>query len=166
MDFFRENIVLGEVVVQLLAFVIVFLTLKHFAWKPVLRALDARRDRIKNDFDRIDQARREIEALRSEYTTHLQKIEEESRARMQEAIEEGRRIARDIQSKARSESQAAFDKAKENLALETEKVRIVLRREIADLAVRISEKVLEEELDSEDQRKKLLDMINKIEKKL
>ena len=35
------------------------------------------------------------------YEAHLAKIEEESRAKLQATIDEGRRIARDIQEKAR-----------------------------------------------------------------
>jgi F-type H+-transporting ATPase subunit b len=167
MEFFQANIHLGEVVVQLVAFVLVFLTLKSLAWKPLMQSMETRRTTIQNELDRIEKAHKEIEALKAEYASHLQKIEDEARNKIQSAIDEGRRIAKDIQDKARTESQASFDKAKENLDLEINKARLTLRREIADLAVSTSERVLNEKLSSDQaQQAKILGIIEELEKTL
>ena len=131
MEFFAKNIIPGEVVVQLLAFLIVFFTLKALAWKPILKSLEDRREKIKGDFDSIAAQRGEIEELKAKYDAHLRKIEDEARAKLQETIDEGRKIARDIQEKARSESQASFDKAKENIELEMAKARIEKKATVA-----------------------------------
>lgn len=164
MEFFKANIIPGEVLVQIIAFLIVFWTLKLLAWKPILNALEARRQKIKGDFDKIEGARKEIEALKTQYSASLQKIEDEARAKLLAAVEEGRRIAKDIQEKARAEAQASFEKAKENLALETAKARITLRREIADLAISVSEKVLSEKLSDAKQQEKIMELIEEFEK--
>ena len=79
MEFFQANIKFHEVLVQLIAFVIVFLALKKLAWKPILDGLEARRARIQSDFDKIDAAKKEIESLRAKYDSHLKKLDEESR---------------------------------------------------------------------------------------
>ena len=164
MEFFKANIIPGEVLVQLIAFLIVFFTLKSLAWKPILGALEARRKRIQDDFDKIEHARKEIEGLKARYASSFQKIEDEARAKLQEAVEEGRRIAKDIQEKARAESQASFEKAKDNLALEAAKARLTLRREIADLAISVSEKVLSEKLSDSKQQEKIMSLIEEFEK--
>ncbi len=167
MEFFKANIQLGEVFVQLIAFVIVFWTLKLLAWKPILKALDDRRNKIKSDLDQIESAKKEIEKLKAEYQTHLQKIEDSARGKLQEAVEEGRKIAKQIQDSARAESQATFEKAKENLDLEVAKARLVLRKEIADLAINASERILKEKMsDSKQQHDKVLDIIEELEKSL
>ena len=167
MEFFKANIIPGEVIVQILAFLIVFWTLKALAWKPLLGALAARRERIQSDFDKIEAARKEIENLRTEYSQHLAEIEEEARTKIQEAVNEGRKIAREIQDRARSESQATFEKAKENVELEIAKARITLRREIADLAIRVSERVVGEKMRGAGaQEEKVLEIIEDLEKSL
>lgn len=167
MEFFAANIKLGEVIVQLVAFIVVFLTLKSLAWKPILQSLEARRAKIQGELDHIDASKKEIERLKAEYVAHLQKIEDEARSKIQEAVDEGRRIAKEIQDKARTESQATFDKAKENLELETAKARISLRREIADLAINTSERILSEKLSSDRaQQAKALEIIEELEKTL
>lgn len=167
MEFFKANIIPGEVFVQLVAFLIVFFTLKKMAWKPILSALEMRRERIQRDFTTIETAKKEIEALKAQYAAHLQKIEDEARGKIQEAVEEGRRIAREIQEKARAESQATFEKSKENLVLEITKARLELRREIADLAVDTSERILKEKMSvDQNQNAKILDIIQELEKSL
>jgi F-type H+-transporting ATPase subunit b len=166
MEFFKENIHLGELAVQMIAFVIVFWTLKLLAWKPLLQGLETRREKIKNEFDRIAEARKEIEALKAEYASHIQKIDDESRAKIQQAIADGQRIAKEIQEKARKESQESFDKAKENLNLEVAKARVTLQREIANLSLAVSEKILKEKMNEPKQQEKILEMIKELESTL
>lgn len=164
MEFFQQNIIPSEVFVQLLAFLIVFFVLKMLAWKPILAALESRRERIREEFEKIEQARREIESLKAEYAGRLQRIEDEARSKLQEAVAEGRRISREIQEKARAESQAGFEKAKENLALEIAKARVELRREIADLAIQAAEKVIGEKMSEAVQQEKVMEIIEELEK--
>ncbi len=167
MEFFKANIQLGEVIVQLAAFVVVFLTLRAMAWKPILKSLELRRAKIREEFERIENAKKQIEALKNEYTAHLQRIEEEARSKVQQAVDEGRRIAKEIQDKARTEAQSTFEKAKENLELEVSKARIELRREIADLALTASERVLNQKMSGEAaQQAKILEIIDELEKSL
>lgn len=166
MEFFQENIHLNEVLVQLLAFLIVFFTLKKFAWKPLLAIIRSRRERFENEWNGIEKTKESVATLQKDYQAHLQKIEEEARAKMQEAIQEGRRLAREIQEKARQESQASFEKAKDNITLEIEKARVSLRQEIAGLSLRITEKILAEKMDPALQEKKALEILGELEKSL
>ncbi len=166
MEFFQENIRLAEVLVQLVAFLIVFFTLKKFAWKPLLAIIRSRRERFESEWSRIEKTKQEVALLQKDYLTHLQKIEEEARAKMQEAIQEGRRLAREIQEKARLESQTSFEKAKTNIELEVQKARLTLRQEIADLSIRVAEKILTEKMDTTQQEKKALEILGELEKKL
>ncbi len=167
MEFFKANIIPSEVIVQLIAFLLVFFALRKMAWKPVLDTLEARRSKIRSEFESIEAAKKEIESLKAEYAASLQKIEDQARAKLQEAIDEGRRISREMQEQARLDSQAAFEKAKENLAIEVAKARISLRQDIAGLALDASEKVLKEKMsDDKKQQEKIMAIIEDMEKAL
>lgn len=167
MEFFQENIKLGEVVVQLIAFIIVFWTLKLKAWTPLLNSLKAREAKIQAEFDKIEKSAQDIEALKKEYALKMQKIEDEARAKITEAVEEGRRVSKEIQDKARVEAQSSFEKSKENLELEVAKARVSLRQNIADLTVQASEKILKEKLSGNAaQQAKIAEMIEELEKAL
>ncbi len=166
MEFFKANIIPGEVFVQLIAFILVFWTLKFFAWKPLQKALESRRHQIASEFEKIESAKKDVESLRQEYQAHLKKIEDEARGKIQEAIHEGRRVAREIQEKARSESQATFEKAKENLAIEIAKSRLELRQEIAQLAISASERIIKEKMNDAKQQEKVAEILGELEKNL
>lgn len=166
MEFFQENIHLKEVFVQLLAFLIVFFTLKKYAWKPLLAIIKSRREKFETEWSDIEKMKQEVGALQKDYLAHMQKIEDEARAKMQEAVQEGRRIAREIQEKARQESQDSFEKAKANIDLEIQKARLTLRREIADLSIQVAEKILAEKMDLPQQEKKAMEILQSLEKKL
>ena len=144
MDFFKQNIIPQEVIVQLVAFLVVFFTLRRFAWGPIQKSLADRRDHIKKSIDDVEKAKRDMEKLRAEYETHLKQIEEQTRAKMAETIEAGRVIAKEMQDKAREEAQRTFDKTKAALDLEVSKARVVLRQEIANISIHVAEKILRE----------------------
>lgn len=165
MDFFAQHIIPGEVFVQLLAFLFLLFFLQKAAWGPILDFLEARRAKIKSEFDRIEQIQQEMDRLKAEYASRVEKMEEAARLKVQASLDDSKRIAKEIQEKARLESQAYYEKSKENLALEVEKARIELRREIATLVILATEKVLSEKLDENKQREKITGILESLERK-
>jgi len=163
MEFFQANLIPAEIIVQLLAFLIVLFTLRKLAWKPILDSLEARRAKIQHEFESIEAARREIEALKADYAERLAKIEEDARSKVQEAIEEGRKISRDIQEKARADAQAVFDKTQQDLNLEIAKAQLVLKKSVVELSMQVAEKVLDEHLSDTKQQEKIEQIIANIE---
>ena len=166
MDFFKENIIPAEVLIQLSAFLIVFFTLRKVAWGPIQTSLAARREHIKKSIDDAEQAKRDMEKLKAEYQLHLKTIEDATRAKMAETVEAGRLIAKEIQDKAREEAQRTFDKTKAALDLEVAKARITMREEIANLSIQVAEKILGDHLNDGKQREKAAQLIDQLEKTL
>lgn len=154
-----------EILTQALGFLLLVWVLKRLFWKPVLTTLEARRGRIEEAFSQIEHSKKEIEGLRADYLSRIEKIEEEARSKLQAAIEEGRRISREIQEKTREEAHEALTRSKENLALEIRKARIDLRREIVELTLATSEKLLREKMTGEKHREKILELIEELEAK-
>jgi len=137
-----------EILTQAGAFVLLVWILKKYAWKPLLALLDERRDKIRGELDSIDRAKKDVEALRLQYEASRTHIEEEAREKLQQAFEEGKRIARQIQEGARTDARAILEKAKEDIALEVVKAKITLRDEIADLTMTTAERLIGEKLDA------------------
>lgn len=156
---------LQEILTQALGFLLLVWVLKRLFWKPILTSLEARRSKIEEAFRQIEDSKKEIARLRADYESHLVKIEEEARAKLQAAVDEGRKIARQIQEKAREEARDALTRSKENLALEIAKARIELRREIAELTLLATEKLLREKMTDVKHREKILEMIEELETK-
>jgi F-type H+-transporting ATPase subunit b len=154
---------LAEILTQALGFILLVWVLKRIFWKPVLGRLEARRSRIEEALGQIESQKREIELLRVDYQSRIERIEEEAREKLQAAIDDGRRISREIQEKTREEAKEALGRSKENLSLEIAKARVELRREIAELTLLATEKLLHEKMTDEKHREKILEMIEELE---
>ncbi len=143
---------LAQIFSQIIAFLVFFWILKKFAWKPLIALLDERRQRIEAEFDYLEKQKLQLQELRDEYENRLKTVESEARAKIQEAIREGRRIAREITDSAREEGQQILTRARQSIELEMAKARIDLRDEVVELVIRTTEKLLQECLDEQKQR--------------
>ena len=153
-----------EILTQALAFVLLVWVLKRMAWKPLLKLLEERREKIRSGLEQIEQAMRDLEKLKRDYEHARAHIEDEARQKLQQAIDEGKRVARELQDQARREARSILDKAKEDIALEVAKAKVTLRNEIADLALRATERLIEEKLDDTKDKELVLDFIEDLEK--
>ncbi len=144
---------LAQFVVNILAFLLLLAILRKYAWGALLKLIDERRERIAAEFAAIDRAKEELTKLKSEYQERLNKIEEEARGKIQQAIQDGRRIAAEVEEGARAHARATLEKSKEAIAQEVAKARVELKEQVVDLAIQATHKVLRQHLDEEtDQR--------------
>jgi F-type H+-transporting ATPase subunit b len=157
-----NNPLVREIIVQLIGFGIFFWILKAFAWKPVLKLLDDRRSRIEKGFKDIEDGKKEVEDLKSAYAAKIAKIEEEARLKIQEAVQEGKKIAQEIREKARDEAGEILGKAKENIELETAKAQVELRKKIVDLALDAAGHVLKRDMNEKRQRELVEEYISEL----
>ena len=143
----------SQLVAHALSF-LVFLFLVRGAFAAIIYPpMKERRDRIRSEFERIEQEKTAVGHLRHEYETHLKRIEAESRERIQLAVTEGQRVASEIREIARKEANETLTRAREEIVLEHDKARVILRNETVGLAMEIAQKVLREELNAERHRK-------------
>lgn len=155
----------SEIFAQVLSFLLLLALLRIFAWKRLLKLLDDRKTRIASEFNKIDEAKRGVEEMKSDYARRIAGIEDEARLKIQEAVDEGRRLAGELRAKAQEESEETFKGARENIKAEIAKAREELKDEIADLSVSIAEKVIQAALSKEAEKKLALDFLNRMESK-
>ena len=144
---------LPEILTQLFGFLIVFWVLKKFAFKSILSLVDARRKKIEDEFAGIEGKKKNLEDLEKEYQLKLGKIEDEARLRIQEAANVGVSLARDIQDKARQDSQKMIDRAHAEIAQDIAKAKVTMRGELVELSALISEKIIHEKLNAQEHEK-------------
>ncbi|KPL06130.1 hypothetical protein AMJ85_10605 [candidate division BRC1 bacterium SM23_51] len=140
---------LSQILTQLVAFLLFMWILKRYAWGPILRLLDERRERIAGEFERIEEVKTETAHLRAEYEGRLQTIEQEARERIQEAVGEGRRVAQEIRERAHLDARDITNKAKQNIQLEVEKARVQLKEDMIRMTLEGLERVLRESVNRE-----------------
>ncbi len=154
--------VIGEIITQIIGFLIVFWILKRFAWKPLLGVMEERRRRIASEFERIEELSREADQRREEYETRIQKIEEEARERINKAVNEGRKVAAEIQENARRDAGKIREKARATTEIELAKAKQELRDEVVRLTIMATEKIIHERLDDEKHRALITEFVDEL----
>lgn len=156
--------ILKEIIVQILGFAVVFFVLKKLAWTKLLGAIDARKKSIENQFLDIEERNKRLEALEKSYRQKLENIEEEARAKIQEASKIGVELARDIQEKARLESSRMVERAKLEIEQDLQKTKMQMRDEIVEISGLMAEKVIRQKLDAKEHERLVTQFIQDLEK--
>ena len=154
--------ILAQFVVNILSFLLLLAILKKFAWGSLLKLIDERRAKIASEFDSIEKAKQEMAGLKAQYQEQLNRIVEEARRKIQESIGEGRRISAEIEEDARTHARETLEKTKEAVALEVAKARAELKEQVVDLAIQVTHKVLQQNLDEETDRRMIESFIKEI----
>ncbi len=152
-----------QVITQIIGFLIALWVLKKFAWKPLLRVLEERKERIKSEFDKIEDERQKAQTLLQQYQEKLKEIEAEARARIQEAVNEGRKIAGEIKQQAQAEAKEVLTKAQAEIGREIAKAKVQLKNDLVSMTISATEKIIGEKLDEKKDRKLIADFIEELE---
>ena len=151
-----------QVVTQILGFLILLWGMRRFAWGPVMKVLNDRRAKIEGEFAAADQARAEANETRTRYEAELRGIDAKARARIQEAIGEGEKVAGEIRHQAQSDAAARLERAQDEIAREREKAKEQLKEQVIHLSMRTAEKILRQKLDDPAQRRLVGEFVEEV----
>ena len=141
------------VIVSALNFIVFFALIWTFAFKPVSRMLDERRDRIEQGLKDAEQARRDRENAEAERVATLGEARKEANdilARAQRLAQETRDA--DIAA-TREELERMRQRATSEIDAEKQRAIAELRGEVADLALAAASRVVGESMTDERQRR-------------
>lgn len=154
----------NQLVAQIISFLILFFILRTLVWKRFLQLLDTRKERISSEFKNIEDSKAEAAKLKSDYENRMENIDQIARTKIEEAVFEGKRIAEEIRENANTEALQIIKKTDEALKAEMARAREEFRDEIVDIALLAAEKVIEEKLTEEEDRKIAEDFLNKLDR--
>jgi len=149
----------GQVVTHIIGFIIAVLILKRFAWGPILKLLEERREKIQGEFDRIEVEKKGAAGLRAEVESQLRGIEAQARVRIQEGVAEGSRVGDQIKEQARVAAKEQMERARGEIEREHEKAAAALQGAMVDMVVRATENLIRERLDDAKHRELINDFI-------
>jgi len=137
----------------IVTFLIVLLILKWKAWGPLMSVLDQREKDIKNALSAADRAKEDAEKASRDYEELIKKAQVESQKIVADGKAAGERVKNDIESTARKSADDMIDKAKEQIEAESHKALQEIKSSVVDLSIEAASKIIERNLDSEDNRK-------------
>jgi F-type H+-transporting ATPase subunit b len=154
----------GLIITQIIGFLIALWILKAFAWKPLLKMLDDRKQKIAGDIGDAEKIKADAGKLLDDYRAQLRNIDAEARTRIQEAVHEGSKIASEMKEQAREDSRQILAKSREELARDIAKARVQLRDDVVNMAVRAAEKIISTKLNEAEQKRLLDDFLKEVDR--
>jgi F-type H+-transporting ATPase subunit b len=143
----------GLMVWTLIVFAIVLAVLYKFVYPFILGAVEAREAAIRDLLEAAARDREDAEKALEEQNRQL----EETRARIQELVAEGRlageRTRDEIVQEARRQADELLTRARRDVRQELERAVEELRGEAVDIAIAAASKLVERNLDGEDNRR-------------
>jgi len=146
-------------VAQVINFIILLVLLYFIAYKPIIKMLDQRSDKIKKGMKQAEAIQQQLAHTNEEIKTQLAKSKMEGEAIISQATKIGEQAKEDAKAEARCEAESLINKAKEEIEREHEKSIDELRKEFVDIAISAAEKVIKGTLDKEKHRQLIEDII-------
>lgn len=139
-----------------------FLVLKKFLFKPVMKMIQDRQHEIDTMYDEADQAKQNALSIQAEYEQKLSVATETSEKMVKEAVARGKNREEEIIRQARADAAAIMDKVSADIAQEKKKALNDAKDEISGIAMSIAEKVVGRQLNDADQSKLVDQFINEL----
>ena len=135
-----------------IAFVIIWIVLAKFAWPSVVKAMDARENKIKSDLD--DAAKSKADAAKS--AKEAKRAIDEANHKADEIVAEAKKQAEaersQVLAKAQKDAAATIAKAHDVVESERHKAMVDLSNSVVDLSVQIAGKIIGDGLSEQQQR--------------
>ncbi len=147
----------GLVVWTIITFLFLLFILRKFAWKPILGAVEQREDGIKGALASAENARKEMENLKSDNERILNEARAEREAMLKDAREIKTKMIADARDEAQTQASKMIEQAQTAIESEKKAAMAELRNQVAILSVDIAEKVVREELSNKDRQLKLVE---------
>ena len=146
---------------MVIAFGIVFFCLAKFAFPVISKALKTREQKIAESLENAERIHKEMESIQAKNEELLKKAREEREAMLNEARISRDKIIEEAKEKAKDETNRLVESAKETIENERKAAMTDIKNEIANISIKVAEKILEKELSTDEAQLKYINEIIK-----
>jgi F-type H+-transporting ATPase subunit b len=150
------------ILVSIVGFLILLYVLMNFAFKPMVKTLNARQDKIRGDLDEAEAARNRMISLQRDYEQKLAAIEDEARDKIQSAVREAQLAREQMLAKAHEDAAAIMTRGQAEIEAERAKSLAEARNQIVDLATMMARQSTRQNLSAQGQSALIDDAIAKV----
>uniref|UniRef100_UPI00404A8F5D F0F1 ATP synthase subunit B n=1 Tax=Flavobacterium sp. TaxID=239 RepID=UPI00404A8F5D len=140
-----------------LIFIVFFLLMKKLAWKPILGAVKSREESINNALEAAENAKKEIQNLKSDNEKLLAEARAERDLMMKEAREIKEKMIADAKSEAQIQGEKMIQQAKAAIESEKNAAMSEMKSQVSNLSLEIAEKLIKVQLTDKDSQTALVE---------
>jgi len=153
----------GLMVWVLVVFAISYLILRRYVFPVIGQVLDRRVATINESIDDAAKIRKEADDVLAEYRERLKEARDQAEEIIERARKAGETHEKSSQEAARAERERLLEQTRRDIQLETARAIDEIRREVADLTVTATERLVRKSLSSEDHRRLVEDALSELD---
>ncbi|WP_233144121.1 F0F1 ATP synthase subunit B [Lottiidibacillus patelloidae] len=146
-----EHINFWGIVYQLVVFIVLLGLLRKYAWGPLMGIMKQREEHIANEIETAERNREEAKKFIEEQRAELKKARQDAQEIIENAKKLSEKQGEEILDLARQEGERLKASALREIEREKELAVKALREQVATLSVMIASKVIEKELNANEQ---------------
>ena len=151
-----------SLIIQVANFLILLFVLHRLLYKPFLAKMDERTQAIKKSLEEAQAARAEAARQQEENAARLTAAHREAASIREQALREAADESRKHIETAQAQARKLVDDTRAQMDAEIRRAREELRREVADLATSVAEKLVRKSLREDDHRRIVADAVARI----
>lgn len=153
----------GLMIWTIVCFLITLFVLKRYAFGPIQKAIDERRDRIRASLDEADHAREEARRLLEEHRQLISRAQTDA----EQILSEARRVAdaneRRMREELEEDRQRRLEETRKQIDAETRRALEQIRLEVVDLSLLAATKVTRKALDDADHKRLIEEAVGELD---
>ena len=154
----------ATIIAQILNFLILVVILRAVAYKPVVRLLQQRSDKIQNSIDKAEADQKAAEATLAQYRQKLQ----DANIKAQEIVDKAEKVARDEHDATVLATKKEIDQmkkaAEEDIQRDRERAVAQLKGEVITLSLAAAGKIISKNIDNKENERLIGEFINQLDK--
>lgn len=151
-------------IAQAVNFLFLLWFLNKFAYKPILKMMEERKNKIAADLDGAKTAKAEADVAKAEAADVLAKARQEAQAIVDAARKNAQAAAEKIMADTKAEQERVVADAKETIALEKQKVMEDVRAQVVELSLLAAGKIVEKKLGTAADKKMATELVDSLMK--
>jgi F-type H+-transporting ATPase subunit b len=152
----------GLLLWTVITFVVLLLILWKAAWKPLVEALDARAEKVRGDIENADRSRQEAEKLLAQHKLMMDNARSEAAKFIADSRAEAEKIKTEVIEKAGADAKDLSERARKEISLAKDKALGEIKAEIVNLSTEIAAKIINKNLNPNDQKALVEETLNKV----
>ena len=150
---------LGLLFWMLLAFLVVFFVVAKFGVPAIIGMVENRKQYIDESLQKAHEASERLANIQKEGESMLQEARQKQAQILKEAADTRDAIVAQAQEKAREEGNRLIAEAKSEIESQKQAAISEIRAQVAELSVKVAEKILRKELDSDAKQMETIDRL-------
>ena len=153
----------GLMIWTIISFLITLYVLKRYAFGPIQRTIDERRERIRQAIDEADKAREEARRLLEEHRALIGRAKSDAEEILADARKVGEASVRRMREETEADRQRRLEETRRQIEAETRRGLEQIRAEVAELSLLAATKVTRKALDDEDHRRLIEEAVGELD---